>query len=244
MKSIIRVYFITLMILASNAYAQENRGSIMISGDGSYFQRNSDHSTKVNNPSNSSYDVSGGNIHLNVGYFVSNRLALGLTGQIGAVKSTKISDEDPVNIYTEKNLNTLYSGGIFGRYNQPFGKSKLGVFLNWSHAYQRFLLNTHSERSSPNLPDVIYDNRIEEQGYISSFTPGLFYFISNCVSMELHLGDVTFEAYKTKEPTKTVEKKYRRLYSNFSITSISLGVTFYFGKGKSKTFETQVESSN
>jgi hypothetical protein len=227
---------ISILLIQLCGYGQENKGRVMLNGSGNYYKRKNDQSQKFNisNPFSSEYHQQAGFINLNVGYFFSNHFAMGITGLFGKQKSNQTTIMKYGEVAFQKYLNSRFSTGIFARYNQPLGKSKFGIFLQWSHNYYLLKAKEDYRLIRFNSLEVKNERHIREHGYNSSFVPGLFYFISDRFSLETSLGSLFYE-YRIIEDQiqNTNTGKVQRFSSNFSISTLSLGLTFYLGKSKS-----------
>lgn len=223
-----RLFLILLISCALPGLAQENKGKFMINGLGSYgMKRNTEDQDntawRVNNYTRNR------SAELNFGYFLSNHFAIGITGNLykGDAKNetTFASRDQRIVEYTD----AYTRAGIFARYNQPFGKSKFGLFFYlqgttiWQHSKQ--------EETSFNANSTqIYHTQSSSKwyGYQTVFCPGFFYFIRSYLSIETNLGALS---YRFDQNTDKVNKS-KQLLSTFSISNVYLGLTFYFGNRK------------
>ncbi|HSH64820.1 MAG TPA: hypothetical protein VLB84_03265, partial [Bacteroidia bacterium] len=126
-KKFIALLFLFIVI---QGFSQSNKGKVMINGKGNFWTESSEEDSFYSNylARNTSKNTSG-MINLNVGYFVGNSFALGLSGTFEKViqKSTTSNTIDTKSI--SDIVNQTFSIGIFGRYNYMIKESKFGIFL-------------------------------------------------------------------------------------------------------------------
>lgn len=227
--------FIALLLISIQSFAQYNKGQLMVNGNIYGYSNKSNGA----NGGNSDYTYKNKSqqfgCDLNVGYFLSNHFAIGIEEQISLYKNNS-ENADPTYRNTNLNRNKSYFTGVFMRYNQPIYKSKFGVFFKLANGYVIQKQNTETASYSDPFGNNSSKTEKKGEGYYGYLTPGLFYFVNNRLSLEATLGDLSYSKLNLKDET---EYKYKNSYlnANFSISSVSLGVTFYLGKNKNAANE-------
>ena len=224
--------FIALILISIPSLSQSNKGRIMINGSGNYLQNKNDYWSS-DNTSKSTYIITQFGSSLKVGYFLTNRFALGIDGGINSYKTKQINTTGG-NPYKNSTIN--YRPGIFMRYNQPILNDKFGIFLTFTTNYEleKGWKNNFSMDMNGNVVETITHSK--GTGYSTALSPGLYYFLNNRLSMEMVLGNFSYYDIKTTSPEDPLTiKRNKEFSSNFSISNIYLGVTFYFGKNKNVT---------
>lgn len=232
-------YTVIALLISISGFAQLNKGQIMINGDVNYYSYNYN-----SNPTyyyqKSKQQGFGSNI--NVGYFLTNHFAVGISGSVYRSKSDNYR-KDSMSIINSISKENSPSIGVFLRYNQPVHKSKFGFFLQLGSNYS-FIKNEHKydETYFKNYPNSSSLREEKGNSYRVNLKPGLFYFVNNRLSLEASLGN--FSYYKSKitdvsehTPYIPYTKKQSSFNSNFSISTFYLGVTFYLGKNKNAANE-------
>jgi hypothetical protein len=231
---------LSILFLNIQSYAQMSKGKIMLNGNGSYYQSKNERNEATGPASFHQNEVKYGNFNLNIGYFISNNFALGITERLGTYGASSSNTFVSGNVSIQTNKTNYFYTGLFIRYNQPFAKSKFGGFLQMNVLYNW----GRSEQSSIYIPVNFPENKMrtaeKSYRYVCSLTPGLYYFVTNKLSIEASLGNLFYENGVDKSTTGDYTlRKSNQFNSNFSISTLNLGLTFYFGKDKSETKPTE-----
>jgi hypothetical protein len=229
------------LLLSIHSFAQFNKGQIMINGRINFYS--SKQHLNNNNPYSDIVRYKDFGYNVNVGYFLTNHFAIGLVGGLSLDKQV-LHRFDTAYTYIHTQVHKAPTVGAFMRYNQPLYKSKFGVFLQLNSNYS-FLKTSYD--SQYNYPDPTqnsssYARKEKGNRYSLALNPGLFYFVNNRISLEGTLGSLYYSASKVKiedelDPNSQPTSNSSFLGTNFSISSISLGVTFYLGKNKNSANE-------
>lgn len=229
----IKIQFLTAALLLSfHSFSQYNKGQVMLNGNGNFYSGKTKYNYALYDEK-TKRDWAGSNIH--VGYFLTDHFAIGLAGSFQWNKND-IYREDSIRVNTSKVIYKRPSFGVFMRYNQPIFKSKFGFFLQLNNSYSLIRNNfeNHSYQADPiyNYTDV---RKEKGAGFYADLGPGIFYFVNNRLSLEANLGSFSYsnsivKKYNDLDMSETQTEKSSSTSSNFSMSSIYLGVTFYLGK--------------
>ncbi|HET6228298.1 MAG TPA: outer membrane beta-barrel protein [Bacteroidia bacterium] len=234
-----KILLAAIIVFAMQSFAQNNKGQLLVSGSLNYYTNKSNRSDSYNLNSFTSTSQSNQQIFgasLQVGYFVTNHLAVGLGGWTYHRKSsyTNTNSSDVITSVVSKDRDTDYTVGPFLRYNQTLFKSKFGFFLNLNSSYA--YTDRHNETVNYNStdPNSPFTNKYQKvgNGFDVALAPGLFYFINSRISLETTLGSVYFSNTDLRDPGRNSTYKEHYVGSSFSIASIWLGATFYLGRNK------------
>ena len=221
-KVYLTIFFLMLTI---NLMAQPTEGLIYASGSLTYV-----------NPVNENFDASGNangqktatnNLMVAVqgGYFMSNNFVMGLT--ISYMNNQSSQENVPLTKTTSDSKTWYY--GLFGRY---YTKVVGGLYFTNSIAF--------SLRSGTNItnnywyhPDSTTSSSLDVSGFTVSYAPGFSYFISPHFGMNLSIGSISYDHYRTTINTGAYSGT-SSTNGNFNvilpITSFNIGVSFLIGK--------------
>lgn len=201
----------------------------MINGNVHYS--NDNFSREMNQYKNSDLDVisSGG---VNLGYFLSNNFAIGVSGSVNNYNSTHNAHD--LNYSFEHTSNFAQKAcGIFARYNHTLKSGKLGFFLQLGTQYiwgDEHITDIQKDPSWPYL--VTYKDFAKHNGALVILNPGLIYFINKKFSVESSLGSIYSSSDKAKSSINPINEKTTKFSADLYLTSINLGFTYYFGGKK------------
>lgn len=162
------------------------------------------------------------------GYFVTDRLALGLLASKG--RTTKTFDNF-VNgsVYTTSQTRNTLELGPFVRYYLMVGE-QVGFFGQVAGGYTR----TRDEFNAPIA--YTYSSWQTSTGGFARFTPGFVFFPTTKLGLELTVGNLMYLAqnsyYYTSlpQPNNTDYRTRSRNFSaNVGLSALQVGAHFYFG---------------
>ncbi len=224
MKKIIASFLIMGCIQLN---AQENKGKWIVNGSVNYSQSNNKGTDDSYNPRSNSKS---GRLGVNLGYFITNNFALGLSNSYSLSKEETIYTGYAAR--TERAIRSSYTPGIFAKYNHSINKSKFGFFLQLDANFS--LSKRISKVNDP------YQNTITKDYYSrlsTSLTPGIIYFINQKFSVQTSFGNVSFSSAGTRGK-KAVYLTENQFSFNFSPFVTTFGFTYYFGGNKSEDKKT------
>ena len=196
-------YWFSLLIFVlgiSGAYAQFDKGDLFVGGNFGFSINNNESS----NPSSSTqYSI---NLNPNLGYFISDRSAIGVIPQISFFKSTTTTSTDTK--ITRKDV----SGGIGLFYRRYFPViDNFYIFLEPRAIFNMDLVGNES----PNYFGV-------------SLMPGASYKISNKWMVEANFGGI---AYNTTYGDIWTNQAYNNSRFSFDlITANSIGIIYFINQ--------------
>jgi hypothetical protein len=223
------------LILSMHSFAQLNKNRVMISGRGNFYSNRSEgEDYSIISPVHLNNKISNGNIDLNVGYFLSNNFAIG--GIFGFEKNmnartyTFTNGDQSIQKSTTQNFST----GIFARYNHMINASKFGLFFQLNNTFGWGRIDGENSYNSNNYPSGSVSLE-KNHSFNIGLTPGLMYFITNRLSIETSIGDLSYNSTVTKDkPLELNVRKESNFNANFSASTVYFGLTFYIGGKKSE----------
>jgi hypothetical protein len=221
-----------LLVMSIYGYSQENKNRFMINGNVQYFHSNDQYKYSPGIYTNDFLN-SRSTAGVNFGYFISNNFALGISESISKFLYASTSEYQ-----TNPNYSSSYSSinkdcGIFARYNQVIHSSKFGFFLNLYTGYSWYDMNSSNTYQDPNSGQITNKKYSRYTGLKVSLDPGIIYFINSKFSVESTLGSVFYQIGKSKQNDIYVTDKITELGASFSLRTVSLGFSYYFGGKKS-----------
>lgn len=139
-----------------------------------------------------------------VGYFVSDKIALGISGTYSTIKSEGIT-------YPSVNKTKSYSAGVFGRYYfTPANKFSFFGNLRVSYNHNKLDSNQVTERTG--------------SGFGVQAGPGINYFISPRFSLQTSLGFLSYGSSKTK--LGGVESTSNGFNAGLDFSNLSFGLLY------------------
>jgi outer membrane immunogenic protein len=227
-----------LLFSVSVANAQENKNKFVVSGHLAYATNKFTDKYAANSSNKSINNESWASI--TIGYFLTNNFALGIAGNFykTGYDGSSFYQGYESHYQTEQ---SRYMPALFARYNQPLRNNKFAFTYTFNGGFYTGKTSTISEESSPGMGE-----KREITGKVSginvNFSPGLLYFISKNFSVETTLGSVYYNSQKIKYndalATSPPSNKSSGFGLDFSLTSINVGFSVYFG-GRSQTSDSK-----
>jgi hypothetical protein len=232
-----------LLLIGIHSFAQLNKNRVMISGRGNvYMNKSEDNNIYAHIPTEKHF---GGTIYLNAGYFLSNNFAVG--GVFGSGKSSynrnskSVTNDRTIQETTSKS----FTAGIFARYNQMIRQSKFGLFCQVENSYSWGKYDDIIAKY-PGSGGMTYITRDLQKNntFKIGLTPGLMYFVTNRLSIEASIGDISYNSIVTKYQPVSLQpntQKDNLFNANFSMATAYFGLTFYLGGKKNE--DTKIDTS-
>jgi hypothetical protein len=221
-----------LLFISIYGYSQENKNRFMINGNVQYSHFN-DQNKYYPDLYIDDYSNRNSAAGVNFGYFISNNFALGVFGSLNKFTYTSASEY-------HSNFNSSYNSaymnkacGVFARYNHVLHNSKFGFFLNLSIGYNWNNTNSSNSYQDPNAGQITKKEYSKYSGLKASLNPGIIYFINSKFSVESTLGSVYYSIGKLRQDDVYFANKITELGASFSLRTVSLGFSYYFGGKKS-----------
>jgi hypothetical protein len=233
--------FIILTTACTNAFGQIKKDARLIGVNFNYSLGKNSQQVLSNTPVPNEDNINSTNFNgiLRLGYFVTDRIAVGFAGGYG---STSSSDENknlvsPVSYYltitkqTNTSLTSTNAMGVFVRGYKLFFENKLGFFYDLSAVYQFGASsgNTRNEYSDGSVRQYPAP-RGQFTGCTIGLRPGVVYFVTPKIGLEGSFGNFSF--YSQSESfyqygNKVSSSSASGLNLNLNATSFYLGVSFY-----------------
>lgn len=203
------------VFVASIAYSQDYQGRILIAPGFNYstqsdFEKNNDEKNPVN--SRNTF-----NVYIPVGYFLTDRVALGISPGYYSQKSEYtyiINGEDHTNEYKTNRFNI----GVFGRHYTKL-VDRLNFFAELSLSY-----GTGKQTSNLDDSDEVVNN-LTSFGFIAK--PGLSFSLTDKMFIELGIGNINYSHSKSKEKDAPDDSPVEHNdFFGISYNSISFGLMF------------------
>ena len=228
-KARVLVFVLCLFYPFAPIVAQLSKGSLMTSLDFGYNQTKSKFQDV-----NLVYDkkTKAGNALLQCGYFVRANLALGVSlGQY--FESSAFTNT--VNSTTGSSVSTISSAGVFSRGYKVIAKNKLALFAQADLAYN-FGSSSQTSNTLNNGTRVNYPGfNTKTSGFTAALRPGITYFLTKNIALELIFGKIAYRYEKTNTSYTGInlgEEKNSGLNTDFTLSSLMLGINFCFGDQK------------
>lgn len=205
-----------LLALSSYTYSQENKHKFIANINARFHYTNS--------------PVNLGN--LNLGYFVTNRLALGIFGSSNNYKNTSNSIANPMS---SQNIISRNYAGLFARYNYLPGNSKFGFVANLNSGYT-FEKSTTEQTVNINGIEHIETYETKGRGYSISLNSGILYAINKRFSVEVILA--TFSYSQNLNKNEYSQEKRSLLETRVITSGFDIGFSYYFGCKRSEKIKT------
>lgn len=229
MKKLIGGIFLSCGALA--AQAQTSAGTIMLGGNLGFTSGKSE-SRQNNNTTQprSTSEGSGWVVAPNVGYFVTDALAVGVTASILGAKTTEHNLSLVGPAYDAKWTNKGLSVGPFVRYYIMAGE-KAAFFGQLAAGYSR----QEDEREPLGSPPYVYASKNTSKGSFARFTPGFAFFPIPKLGLELSFGGLDYSRNTTESSSdapgfvagKSTNSQFGAI---FGLSSVQLGGFFYLGR--------------
>jgi hypothetical protein len=235
---------ILVIILAFNQ-AQLRTGRMVISLNANYNQNSGKQNDTVFdlvqnyknvNEQNSSYKQL--NAVLNFGYFISNNIVVGLTGNYQYMNNNIENNSTYNNNSSKQNykqFSKTLSGGIYARYYKMIGASKFAAFAELKGLYlQGNSTNSNNRTNYPNPPENS-ENNTKLTGFNVGIRPGITYFINDKFGIETSFGNLFYQSSNSKnyiDGKATGNGKTDGISASLSLSTLYFGVSYYFGGKK------------
>lgn len=222
------------LLLGIHSFAQFNKNRIMINGRCNFYSDKQERENSMNNNLSAftADKISEGNLNLNIGYFLTDNFAIG--GIFGTGLNKNIHSESFMGSHSSLTAtNTSFYSGVFLRYNQMIKQSKFGLFFQLNNLYGTGKMD--EDRIYNGIPDPgLYKST--NHMFKIGVTPGLMYFITNRLSIETSIGDLSYISSVSKNgPIGATEvQRASHFNADFSMATVYFGLTFYLGGKKSE----------
>jgi hypothetical protein len=226
-------------------FAQLNKNRIMINGRGNFYTDKLQTDFNTNNvPLRNIDKVSEGNVNLNIGYFLSNNFAIG--GIVGFGKNVNTHDNNYIT--ADRNIQIIttqnFSTGVFARYNHMIKQSKFGLFIQLNNTYSIGKQEDENTHYSPYFSQNTTLTKGKNHAFKIGLTPGLMYFITNRLSIETSIGDLSYNSSVSRDiPLELQIDKQSQFNADFSMATVYFGLTFYLGGKKSEAAKTETSGN-
>lgn len=217
--------------------AQIPKGTKMIGTRLNYNQYKSDNSTVGNAGTTTNVNTNKGFSGLvNGGYFIKDNLVVGLVVGYGNQFSEYSNTTPGMNSTSNSNSSssTTFSVGLYGRIYKMMKDNKIGFFGNMDVLYSSGKSNTEYVYSN-NLYVNTQTSKGDITGYSLSLSPGVVYFITDRIGLEASYGNLSFRNQTTESTYndgRTGTDIVNGINFNFSVSSLNVGVNFYFSDKK------------
>lgn len=216
MKKILIGLFLLPLIFAN---AQENKNKFVVNGN-----------LDISYGGNNGIGLGG----FNIGYFLTDHFAIGITGGVGNNINNNSSELSLSNREENKQKRSENCAGVFARYNFT-PKNKFSFFLNldnsltWHKYKNEYVYESYGNKS-------ISTTTNQTKGYTISLNPGIIYFFHPKFSAEITLGSISYKIQKSTNtssspgnPTISSISTYNGGGARFFTTGINIGFSYYFG---------------
>ncbi|RSK48093.1 hypothetical protein [Hymenobacter rigui] len=210
--------------------AQIAAGTKLLSGSIGYSRQKQEQSVSL--PGISTMEIKNETAYFtpSVGYFVADNLALGISAGASLNKSQGYyyvnSPYGPTYVPTENKTRSL-SGGLFGRYYKFVGE-KFALYGQLGGGYQNIYTSGNTANGFPRGAD----NR--QEGFYASLLPGIVFFPTNKLGLELTLRGATYNRLTDKRDTSGSGIEVKNTTSNldlgFGLNDLNLGISLYLGR--------------
>ncbi|GAB3302124.1 hypothetical protein [Hymenobacter tenuis] len=207
---------------AASAHAQTSAGRYLVSGLINYNKSENKFNGSMNSQK-SDYKIL--QLTTTVGYFIADNLAIGLSGNINNGKQIQTNDPNQGR-YTYGY--TTNSFGPFVRYYKMITE-KLGLYGQLDGGYTTGNSYSTSETSSS---QSITTRRVSKGG-MGAITPGLVFFPTEKLGLQLVLGNISYVSTKDKSkspaPVNDFGAKSSYFVSNFGLAYLNVGASLHLG---------------
>jgi outer membrane protein W len=227
-----KIILTVLLFVSVASGAQTEQGRILVSGSLGFTSSN-DNDLDTTGKELNSTKVGGLELTVRGGYFLADNIAVGLLVGLNTNKTTQEDFGPPPSksINVSKSATTAF--GLFGRYYTPPVERRLSFFGQLDLTYE--ITNSEIENTFINSANVsTTTNRRGEGNQIGAFlAPGVAFFLSDKVALEATFGLIGFASGRDKNydtsDRQISDNKYTRLETSFSPSTLSFGLTFFFG---------------
>lgn len=234
-----KVLLISAMALGLCAQAQISKGRMMLGGSFNYGQNNNHSNDSLGGlqQQNKNGNFTGS---LKYGYFVTDHVMVGV---VGSYQQNNVVQK---NIYspsfeTRTNLTSHnFSGGLFARYYKMIGKSRFAVYGELSSVYGGGTGKQKNITVNNSVETQNAGTKISESFFRAGVNPGVVFFMTKHVAIETSFGYLGYNFRNTKmydNNSRLISDGVNSGFNTqlaFSLSSLALGVNFYFGGPKSQ----------
>lgn len=178
----------------------------------------------------------GKNYNVNVGYgrFIKDNVLLGASVNYVSNKSSSESHYTNGNYNISKYTSSGYTAGVLMRYYKPVYKNKLAFFAGTSLGYVNSTSHQRSRYGTNGVDISVTTMDAYNYGLKAGIYPGLVYFVNRFFSIETTFGNMgyVFTQSKNYRNGKLINTQNNGNFNsniNLSLTTLNLGVNFYFG---------------
>lgn len=243
---------IAVLVLSQHAGAQISKGQMMLAGSFNYSGNKSSAKDTSRYSAPPTYKTRALSLYLNYGYFITDRIMVGLYGNYDAGSTHTIQNYNDGTVYNFQKTDytrDAFSAGIFSRYYKMLGK--------------RFALFGQLSAGGGGGSEQTLTNRSENNSYyfsvaksdVTSFNvrlnPGVVFFLTKHIALETSFGSLNYYAQKSVNHNSTSasnssnnnnnssEQKTSGFNANtgFSLSNLYWGINIYFGGKKDPAIE-------
>ena len=215
-----------IAVLSFTTQAQISKGRSMLGGSARFNQRNTN-TTQPNLPDQNISKSTGIGTEMSYGYLFTDHLMAGL--QFGFNYNHYNGDQNGARYsISYESKTTLYVPGIFARYYRQIKGSRFYFFVQLAGTYA-IGTGISTDNSVGNVPSK---DESELNALDIYLTPGVVYMINNKIGIETKIGRLGHSTQSTKrisQGKETDKTRDNNTYADFSFSTITLGVNFYFG---------------
>lgn len=225
MKKLILIAF--ALLAAHILFAQPVKGKVYVGGNLNV--------NKTDAPTMFSNELFDKNVNLiispNVGYFVSDKLAIGATINYGYYYYKNNSNVNSGGVAISMN-GANYGGNLFARYYKPLTE-KLFFTVNGSIGYSYTTIQTETFiKDSNNISSNYVKSKEQKNNYNINISPGFEYFVTPHLGLSTNIGSISYSFVQSKN--QSVSKQSTNNFNinlfPFSFSSLSIGLKYYFNK--------------
>lgn len=221
MKKLLLIGLFLCFCLSNTSYAQDYKGSVFLGG-------NLNVSGNVNTDGFYKAERIGFSVTPNIGGFVSRSFALG--GTVWYRWSRQMNSNNFDDGSLSETANTI-GASAYARYYKFFG-SKFAFITTGSVSYSYGFSNIERKNI-----DRLFTSKGEQNSVSASLTPGIVYFISPKFGLEVSFGSIGYVYYHNKQTateegfgSETSRNESSSFQVDLDITSLQIGLMYYFGK--------------
>jgi hypothetical protein len=221
------------IVYAGSTFCQIGKGTIFL-GPGLSFSTSKDERTEVLSPNyiqtNTYRNL---NLNLRLGYFITDKVAVGLVFQNAGYKGVSETKSPPA-INTSTTKQSINYFGLFGRYYKMINESKIGLFGQLDLMYG-LGKNTFENENNNGTIVTKTDQNTDINALRVGLAPGIVYFVTDRLAFETYFGGLSYVSQTDKHSSNGIsdyENKSSDIYLNFGMNNFYLGLNFYFGGKK------------
>jgi len=239
-KSVLSV--LALGTTISAAQAQTEAGKLLLTGRVNYSQSTSESNQVGTTPSLNGITYqqnkqTGFGFLPQIGFFVADKLAIGLSGGISSSQTKEKYTNSSSNItpsysYTNKYETKAVSVGPFVRYYHMIGE-KVGFYGQLAGGYQRREQESGTTSTGVNTPND-YSYGVKSTGGFANLTPGFVFFPTQKLGLELTVGNLSYSRMKGnpqgRNPNQADYENTSTVFgADFGLQYLTAGVSFHLG---------------